>query len=162
MFLCFFGTIVSPKRNWKQCLCKILEGKQRVLWYFWKWPINLYFSPFFHILKVSIKLVKLIPLIQKLINIDNSQILLYWFLIISDKINRFLSILSSIIDYLFYWLVTPNYKVQFLRIQTMSGFALFACSELLVTVSDAILAGRKNGWNFEHLYGIPMSTFIKL
>ena len=35
------GTIiVSPKRNWKQFLCKILEGQQRVLWYFWKRPIT--------------------------------------------------------------------------------------------------------------------------
>ena len=28
------GTIVSPKRNWEQCLFKIWENKQRVLWYF--------------------------------------------------------------------------------------------------------------------------------
>ena len=28
------GTTVSPKRNWKQFLGKILEGKQRVVWYF--------------------------------------------------------------------------------------------------------------------------------
>ena len=33
------GTIGSPKRNWKQDLCKILVDKQRVLWYFLKWPI---------------------------------------------------------------------------------------------------------------------------
>ena len=26
MFLFSLGTIVSPKRNWKQCLCKILGG----------------------------------------------------------------------------------------------------------------------------------------
>ena len=32
-------TIVSPERNWKQCLCKILGHKQRILWYFPKWPI---------------------------------------------------------------------------------------------------------------------------
>ena len=30
------GTIVSPKRNWKQCLRKIWSDKQRVLWYFSK------------------------------------------------------------------------------------------------------------------------------
>ena len=30
------GAIVSPKRNWKQCLCKILKRQKRVLWYFWK------------------------------------------------------------------------------------------------------------------------------
>ena len=34
LFLFSLGTIVSPKRNWKQCLCKIWGDKQRVLWYF--------------------------------------------------------------------------------------------------------------------------------
>ena len=34
------GTIVSPLRNWKQCFCKIWRDIQRVLWYFWKWPIQ--------------------------------------------------------------------------------------------------------------------------
>ena len=29
-----------PKRNWKQSLCKILEGQQRVFWYLWKRPIQ--------------------------------------------------------------------------------------------------------------------------
>ena len=33
-------TIVSWEK--KQCLCKILEDKQRVLWYFWKWPIAVF------------------------------------------------------------------------------------------------------------------------
>ena len=28
------------KKGRKQCLCKILEGQQRVLWYFWKRPIK--------------------------------------------------------------------------------------------------------------------------
>ena len=28
--------IVSAKRNWTQCLCKILKEQQRVLWYFQK------------------------------------------------------------------------------------------------------------------------------
>ena len=32
----FLGAIVSPKRNWKLWLCKVLEGQQRVLWYFLK------------------------------------------------------------------------------------------------------------------------------
>ena len=40
MVLFSLGTIVSPKRNWKQCLCKIWGDKQRVLWYFLKWPIG--------------------------------------------------------------------------------------------------------------------------
>ena len=41
LFSTSLGTIisVSPKRNWKQFLRKILEGQQRVLWYFWKRPI---------------------------------------------------------------------------------------------------------------------------
>ena len=29
-------TIISPKRNWRQCLCKRLKRKQTVLRYFWK------------------------------------------------------------------------------------------------------------------------------
>ena len=32
LFLFSFGTIVSPRRKWKHCLCKILEDNQRVLW----------------------------------------------------------------------------------------------------------------------------------
>ena len=39
MFLFSLGTIVSPKRNWKQCLRKIWGDKQILLWYFPKWPI---------------------------------------------------------------------------------------------------------------------------
>jgi len=39
-FLFSLGTIVSPKRNWKKCYCKIWGDKQRVLWYFPKWPIG--------------------------------------------------------------------------------------------------------------------------
>ena len=35
-----FNTILSPKRNWKQCLCKMWGDTQRVLWYFPKWPID--------------------------------------------------------------------------------------------------------------------------
>ena len=35
-----YRSIVSPKRNWKQCLCKIWRDKQRVLWHFPKWPIT--------------------------------------------------------------------------------------------------------------------------
>ena len=35
------GNIRSSKRNWKKCLCKIWGDKQRVLWYFPMWPINL-------------------------------------------------------------------------------------------------------------------------
>ena len=31
MFLFSLGTIVSPRRKWKQCVCKVLEDKQRVL-----------------------------------------------------------------------------------------------------------------------------------
>ena len=34
------GTIVRPKINWKQSLCKIWRDKQKVLWYFPKWPIK--------------------------------------------------------------------------------------------------------------------------
>ena len=34
LFSISLEAIVSPKRNWKQCLCTILEGQQRVLWYF--------------------------------------------------------------------------------------------------------------------------------
>ena len=34
LLLFSLGTIVSPRRKWKQCLCKILEEKQRVLSYF--------------------------------------------------------------------------------------------------------------------------------
>ena len=41
LFVLFsLGTIASPKRNLKQCLCKIGGDKQRVLWYFPKWPIG--------------------------------------------------------------------------------------------------------------------------
>ena len=40
LFLFSLGTIVIPKRNWKQCLCKIWGHKQRVLWYFPNWPIH--------------------------------------------------------------------------------------------------------------------------
>ena len=36
----YLGTVLSPKRNCKQCLCKIWGDKQRVLWYFPKWPIS--------------------------------------------------------------------------------------------------------------------------
>ena len=39
LFLFSLGTIVSPKRNWKQCLHQIWGDKQRVFWYFPKWPI---------------------------------------------------------------------------------------------------------------------------
>ena len=28
------------KRNRKQCLCKILEGKQGALWEMWKWRMS--------------------------------------------------------------------------------------------------------------------------
>ena len=35
----FFGTHTGPKRKQKQCLCKTWGDKQRVLWYFPKWPI---------------------------------------------------------------------------------------------------------------------------
>lgn len=28
------GLTTAPKKDWKQCLCKPLEGEQRVLWYF--------------------------------------------------------------------------------------------------------------------------------
>ena len=36
-----FCFLLGPlnQRNWKQCLCKIWGDKQRVLWYFPKWPI---------------------------------------------------------------------------------------------------------------------------
>ena len=33
------GTYKGPKRKQKQCLCKIWGDKQRVLWYFPKWPM---------------------------------------------------------------------------------------------------------------------------
>jgi len=39
------GCYSHPKRNWRQCLCKILGGKQGVVWGMWKrqidhWPKN--------------------------------------------------------------------------------------------------------------------------
>ena len=40
LLLFSLGTIVIPRRKWKQCLCNILDDKSRVLWYFWKWPIG--------------------------------------------------------------------------------------------------------------------------
>ena len=42
MFSIFQGTIISPspKRNWKQFLCKILWGKQIALWGTWKSQIR--------------------------------------------------------------------------------------------------------------------------
>ena len=39
LFLFSLGTIVSLKRNWKQCSYQIWGDKQRVLWHFPKWPI---------------------------------------------------------------------------------------------------------------------------
>ena len=36
----FQGTIISPKRNWKQFLCKILWRKQIALWGTWKSQIR--------------------------------------------------------------------------------------------------------------------------
>ena len=44
IYMFSLGTILSPKRNWKQCLCKIWGDKQRVLWYFPKWPVVSVFS----------------------------------------------------------------------------------------------------------------------
>lgn len=38
-----FGTYHRPKRNWKECLCKILKGQQRVLCYFWKITFCLFY-----------------------------------------------------------------------------------------------------------------------
>ena len=41
--LCFsflLGYYSRPKRNWKQCLCKILGGKEGALWKMWKWRIR--------------------------------------------------------------------------------------------------------------------------
>jgi len=45
------GTIVSTRRKWKQCPCKTLEEKQRVLWYYFfiflkvaYWTLNLAIS----------------------------------------------------------------------------------------------------------------------
>ena len=35
----FFGYYTHPKRNWRQCFCKILGGKQGVLWEMCKWRI---------------------------------------------------------------------------------------------------------------------------
>ena len=37
-FQFLLGLTIAPKRNWQQCLCKMLEpgGQQRVLWYFLK------------------------------------------------------------------------------------------------------------------------------
>ena len=39
LLLFSLGTIVSPRRKWKHCLCKFGGDKQRVLWYFPNWPI---------------------------------------------------------------------------------------------------------------------------
>ena len=41
MFLFSLTTKGSPRRKWKQCLCKILEEKQRLLRYYWKCQCNL-------------------------------------------------------------------------------------------------------------------------
>ena len=37
---CFLLGPLSPKRNWKQCLCKTWGDRQRILWYFLKWPME--------------------------------------------------------------------------------------------------------------------------
>ena len=37
----FLWTTVIPRRNWKQWLCKTLEGKQSVLWAMSKWWVGL-------------------------------------------------------------------------------------------------------------------------
>ena len=40
LFPVSLGTFNGPKRKQKECLCKIWGDKQRVLWYFRKWPIG--------------------------------------------------------------------------------------------------------------------------
>ena len=43
LFSVSLGAILTPKRNWRQCLCKIWGDKQRALWYvmvFLEWSIS--------------------------------------------------------------------------------------------------------------------------
>ena len=41
LFLFSHGTYNGPKRHWKQCLCKILEGQTKSIMVFLKVPIGL-------------------------------------------------------------------------------------------------------------------------
>ena len=85
-----FVAIVSPKRNWKQCLCKSWGDKQRVLWYFPKWPISA--NRPLHCFPTLSQLVSIILVVDTL---NNGHKFATLFCLLQDENNPFSQLLDK-------------------------------------------------------------------